>query len=248
MSTRFFHESNFAGLIEKVRQQGRASSNQKMAEQFNRLFNPIDSKSSKQSEDQKDSSLERSQENICSGNGTRSKRNRSSSGDKMTDTSDDNTSQRKHSTDTDSQHVSSKPPSAAKTVAKSSFIGCNSLHKRLSDSDMVANNHHNNTLESKSKKSSAPYIKDSKSCSDIKSKSVRSSGDSDDMAEEAAAVPSLTDENTSTSSMCAVLCSMMKVQLLKTYDEVLVRFGGHFDMSNIDSTQVIFIPSLLIHK
>ncbi|KAB7494614.1 (E3-independent) E2 ubiquitin-conjugating enzyme UBE2O [Armadillidium nasatum] len=38
MGTYFFHESNFQGLIEKVRERGRASSNQRMAEQFNRLF------------------------------------------------------------------------------------------------------------------------------------------------------------------------------------------------------------------
>ena len=38
MGTSFFHESNFQGLIEKVRERGRASATQRMTEQINRLF------------------------------------------------------------------------------------------------------------------------------------------------------------------------------------------------------------------
>ncbi|CAL4066519.1 unnamed protein product, partial [Meganyctiphanes norvegica] len=38
MGTSFFHESNFRGLIEKVRERGRASTTQRMTEQINRLF------------------------------------------------------------------------------------------------------------------------------------------------------------------------------------------------------------------
>lgn len=38
--------------------------------------------------------------------------------------------------------------------------------------------------------------------------------------------------------MCAQLCSLMKAQLLKTYEEVVFRFGGHFDMSLMQDCQV----------
>lgn len=38
--------------------------------------------------------------------------------------------------------------------------------------------------------------------------------------------------------MCAQLCSLMKAQLLKTYEEVVFRFGGHFDMSLMQACQV----------
>ncbi|ROT81302.1 Ubiquitin-conjugating enzyme E2 O, partial [Penaeus vannamei] len=43
MGTSFFHESNFQGLIEKVRERGRASTTQRMTEQINRLFSASDS-------------------------------------------------------------------------------------------------------------------------------------------------------------------------------------------------------------
>lgn len=42
MGTSFFHESNFQGLIEKVRERGRASTTQRMTEQINRLFSTSD--------------------------------------------------------------------------------------------------------------------------------------------------------------------------------------------------------------
>lgn len=42
MGTSFFHESNFQGLIEKVRERGRASTTQRMTEQINRLFSTTD--------------------------------------------------------------------------------------------------------------------------------------------------------------------------------------------------------------
>ena len=42
MGTSFFHESNFQGLIEKVRERGRASTTQRMTEQIHRLFSTPD--------------------------------------------------------------------------------------------------------------------------------------------------------------------------------------------------------------
>lgn len=45
-------------------------------------------------------------------------------------------------------------------------------------------------------------------------------------------------EEIRTSHMCAQLCSLMKAQLLKTYEEVVFRFGGHFDMSLMQDCQV----------
>lgn len=49
--------------------------------------------------------------------------------------------------------------------------------------------------------------------------------------------------------MCAQLCSLMKAQLLKTYEEVVFRFGGHFDMSLMQDCQVRgFTSSLAILK
>lgn len=152
--------------------------------------------------------------------------------------------------------------SCLKGNPKSSSNSAGSLHKRLSDSDMVAN-YHNNTLDSKTKKTSA-HIKDSKSCSDIKNSiGVKSSSIKGAALEppnicppqengSPASLPcsgegpegSGTDVSGTpvttgyTASMCAVLCSMMKAQLLKTYEEVVTRYGGHFDMATMKATEV----------
>lgn len=337
MSTRFFHESNFAGLVEKVRERGRASSNQKMAEQFNRLFSiasgasspghvtktagkEVDSNGLKQAKVDKNLPsawektvvVEDSSANLCSPVGLLDDKNEISSEDNRKVQHSTNCSE-EHLQSSDSDNVwvdkgngssnsskknadknakeltsrdsgiqlseeSSLPPppfllhqhqpqckSSAKNSLKSSNMSGTGLHKRLSESDMVANHH--NTLESKGKRPAASsHIKDSKSCSDIKNSvsSRNNSSRSSDSASEAAPVPckelklipgveDIADTSACsgdagaegagsnsryTSSMCAVLCSMMKAQLLKTYEEVVSRYGGHFDMSNIQATQV----------
>lgn len=42
MGTTFFHESHFQGLLERVRERGRANVAQRVADQVNRLFNQLD--------------------------------------------------------------------------------------------------------------------------------------------------------------------------------------------------------------
>ena len=235
MSTRFFHESNFDGLIEKVRQKGRASSNQKMAEQFNRLFNPSEYRAYKAAkgaeQENKQEELPVTDEMI-----NPDQANMSNPAEKE---STEVTRPKAEIIETSDGAVEDETPQPlqTKTKCKSSLIsGNNSLHKRLSDSDMVVNHH--NTLDSKSKKS-APYIKDSKSCNDIKSSASNKTLKvaESDVACKGNSDLSALDESTGEdgTSMCAVLCSMMKAQLLKTYEEVVARYGGHFDMSHINA-------------
>lgn len=71
-------------------------------------------------------------------------------------------------------------------------------------------------------------MKDSKSCGDLNSRANAGCGSS-------LRCPT---EDLRTSHMCAQLCSLMKAQLLKTYEEVVFRYGGHFDMSLMQSCQV----------
>ena len=82
------------------------------------------------------------------------------------------------------------------------------------------------------KNNSDSFLKDSKSCGDLKAGSsstgsATSTYDSRNVA-----------EDLKTSHMCAQLCSLMKAQLLKTYEEVVCRYGGHFDMSLMQACQV----------
>ena len=280
MATRFFHESNFAGLVEKVRERGRATSNQKMTEQFNRLFNVSPIKIY-QNDKKTDSSMDTTHITVgskCSvgtaANDTSNCGNKKD-GNVLSDILENERESSSYSSDTahtrlskavtedTTNNSSSQQPiqqhtqtitnttTAVRQTVKSSSKGCNGLHKRLSDSDMVANHH--NTLESKSKRA---VLKDSKSCNDIKSNAnnIAASGKGNarlessvaeccggaaDVASAAAAGGGVVVDVSggsscyTTSSMCAVLCSMMKVQLHKTYEEVVARYGGHFDMSNI---------------
>ena len=93
---------------------------------------------------------------------------------------------------------------------------------------MTSHNDSNRTMGTADTK-----LKDSKSCNDLKTGSPLNNS----------STPNNTDVNQRlrTSHMCAQLCSLMKVQLLKTYEEVVCRYGGHFDMSLMLACQVSFL-------
>ena len=50
MGTTFFHESHFQGLLERVRERGRANVAQRVADQVNRLFNQSDDRNGRGAE------------------------------------------------------------------------------------------------------------------------------------------------------------------------------------------------------
>ncbi|KAF2354207.1 Ubiquitin-conjugating enzyme E2 [Trinorchestia longiramus] len=297
MSTRFFHESNFAGLIEKVRERGRISSNQKMLEQVHRLFNAAPRSRTSSGDSSVDPNLPRPSEtadavgaeiretnnggelaassaNISSDSAAlglnRSKKDKEADGtEESTESltkSAPNPSKKERTAESGGETTGfpkvvstcaiSNPSKrslkdgscredcgnlSGRTVNKhnsrSSVTG-GALLKRGSDSDLLC--HHHCVGDGKLKRPSGSHIKDSKSCSDLKNSSKVSKEGGDvvviegiDKDEKSNGEP-LSDE-ASGSSICAVLCSMMKVQLLKTYEEVVSRYGGHFDMSIIQA-------------
>ncbi|KAA0203163.1 hypothetical protein HAZT_HAZT004375 [Hyalella azteca] len=254
MSTRFFHESNFAGLIEKVRERGCLSTNQKMAEQVQRLFNgsPYNADRSKLSKNKPvsggaivDNSTHESTistETAVSDVSCINPKNIATDLPvEITETTVKTASAKKDRPK--DGNVREDCNTSGRTSSKSSsrsIGGSGALLKRLSDSDMLI--HHHAGLENKSKRPVTSHIKDSKSCNDIKNSSIKTpkEGNENVSTEEVSIKgdglpPSEEAHGADASSICTVLCSMMKVQLLKTYEEVVSRYGGHFDMSNIQS-------------
>ena len=298
MGTSFFHECNFQGLVEKVRERGRASTNQRMSEQFNRLFstseseinvsNPDDMFSnsflestplmngdvpnlhSDSNENNKDLNNEddpvgKSKTNKKTDNCEQTNQNNSGSISKVIKDKDvvideeicktkvicknrdklsnksyyDNKScidQNNISSDLCKNEIISNSNMLSENIANLGLSstthgnkitkqdgirskgGIDSLkHKRMSETDMMSHD-----------KGSDSRLKDSKSCNDLKTSTTMPSLGS----------ISADENNLKTSHMCAQLCSLMKVQLLKTYEEVVCRYGGHFDMSLMLACQV----------
>ncbi|XP_063888903.1 (E3-independent) E2 ubiquitin-conjugating enzyme UBE2O-like isoform X1 [Scylla paramamosain] len=228
MGTSFFHESNFQGLIEKVRERGRASTTQRMTEQINRLFSTSDA----------EAGLLTSQ--LSSGDDTKSEMGKSDKADvpksnKSSSSNKDNKSSKEcggpanmegdilsskdailNSSTTLSENLANLSMSQSKASKPEKMLdggrnrGGELRHKRMSETDM--------TLHEKAYTDTR--LKDSKSCNDLK-----------------VSCDSGVTEEIRTSHMCAQLCSLMKAQLLKTYEEVVFRFGGHFDMSLMQDCQ-----------
>lgn len=229
MGTSFFHESNFQGLIEKVRERGRASTTQRMTEQINRLFSTTDAEAGLLSS-QLSTSEEGKGELGKPDKPDAPKSNKSSSSNK----DNKNSKECEVSGNTDSDILSSKDAilnsstTLSENLANLSMSQCSKAskpekaldggrnrggelrHKRMSETDM--------TLHEKAHTDTR--LKDSKSCNDLK-----------------VSCESGVTEEIRTSHMCAQLCSLMKAQLLKTYEEVVFRFGGHFDMSLMQDCQ-----------
>ncbi|KAG0729200.1 (E3-independent) E2 ubiquitin-conjugating enzyme UBE2O [Chionoecetes opilio] len=216
MGTSFFHESNFQGLIEKVRERGRASTTQRMTEQINRLFSTSDAEAGLLSP-QLNSGEETKSELGKSDKSDVPKSNKCNKSSKecedSANTETDILSSKDailNSSTTLSENLAnlsmsqSKASKPEKTLEGGRNRGGELRHKRMSETDM--------TLHDKSYSDSR--LKDSKSCNDLK-----------------VSCDSGVTEEIRTSHMCAQLCSLMKAQLLKTYEEVVFRFGGHFDMS-----------------
>ncbi|XP_042893465.1 (E3-independent) E2 ubiquitin-conjugating enzyme-like isoform X2 [Penaeus japonicus] len=231
MGTSFFHESNFQGLIEKVRERGRASTTQRMTEQINRLFSASDSEGpltpimncgegSKAGTGNFDTAKEDmskpNKENLCNKD---TKHNKETGGSCNAD-SDILSSKDAilSSSATLSENLANLSFSQGRTSKPEKVLdggrnrGGELRHKRMSETDMTLHE----------KVSSDARMKDSKSCNDLKVTSEVISG---------------VTEEIRTSHMCAQLCSLMKAQLLKTYEEVVFRFGGHFDMSLMQACQ-----------
>ncbi|RXG70171.1 (E3-independent) E2 ubiquitin-conjugating enzyme [Armadillidium vulgare] len=239
MGTYFFHESNFQGLIEKVRERGRASSNQRMAEQFNRLFstnpepegNLTSAPNDKMDVNGLDFPME---ENICVGNKTPSSSSKKTNkiDRKVVDGIVSSTVSNKNDILQTSNNLCenlanlslTSSPSLMSSNGITKINGASKLdrtkgcHKRMSETELLHNEKQSGTCVDSN-------LKDSKSCGDLK----------------AGASPCCTSKNVAedikTSHMCAQLCSLMKAQLLKTYEEVVCRFGGHFDMSLMEACQ-----------
>ncbi|XP_068204113.1 (E3-independent) E2 ubiquitin-conjugating enzyme UBE2O isoform X3 [Palaemon carinicauda] len=233
MGTSFFHESNFQGLIEKVRERGRASATQRMTEQINRLFSTTENEVGSFSP--MGNSAEENQQQQCvvkndSGKSEVMKTNRISPSNKDLKNSKDG-----GPCNMESDLISSKEAMLSSTATLSENLANLSLsqgkasrsdkvtdggrtrggelrHKRMSETDMTL--HDKTCIDSR--------MKDSKSCNDLKVPLESQSG---------------VTEEIRTSHMCAQLCSLMKAQLLKTYEEVVFRFGGHFDMSLMQACQ-----------
>lgn len=232
MGTSFFHESNFQGLIEKVRERGRASTTQRMTEQINRLFSASDSEAGPLS-----SSMTCGEESKADTGKSDTLKLEIDKTNKGNPSNKDfrNSKECGGSGNTDSDILSSKnamlssSATLSENLANLSLSQCKASkseklldggrnrggelrHKRMSETDM--------TLHDKTYSDSR--LKDSKSCNDLKVSSETLSG---------------VTEEIRTSHMCAQLCSLMKAQLLKTYEEVVFRFGGHFDMSLMQACQ-----------
>ncbi|XP_076068516.1 (E3-independent) E2 ubiquitin-conjugating enzyme UBE2O isoform X2 [Oratosquilla oratoria] len=242
MGTSFFHESNFQGLIEKVRERGRASTAQRVTEQINRLFS-----SSSEPEQMQMCRLSSTSDvdGLCNNFLVIGGANSGGEGENgnpeivnKAPTTKDGTKMNNmlnpkdailHSSSTLSENLANLSFNSTITPTNSSFNssvkqsrnekpecvrskGSESLkHKRMSESDMTL--HDKTTID-------PTRMKDSKSCNDLKDSSSN-----------------VVSEEIKTSHMCAQLCSLMKAQLLKTYEEVVLRYGGHFDMSLMQACQ-----------
>ncbi|XP_069958652.1 (E3-independent) E2 ubiquitin-conjugating enzyme UBE2O isoform X5 [Cherax quadricarinatus] len=231
MGTSFFHESNFQGLIEKVRERGKASTTQRMTEQINRLFSTSDTEAGPLSspvncEEVKPDSgkYDCSKHDLAKSNkgnpSNKDAKNSKECGDSCNADSDIMSSKNAilSSSATLSENLANLSLSQSKANKSEKLLdggrsrGGELRHKRMSETDM--------TLHEKTYSDSR--LKDSKSCNDLKVSSETLSG---------------VTEEIRTSHMCAQLCSLMKAQLLKTYEEVVFRFGGHFDMSLMQACQ-----------
>ncbi|XP_045602327.2 (E3-independent) E2 ubiquitin-conjugating enzyme UBE2O isoform X9 [Procambarus clarkii] len=232
MGTSFFHESNFQGLIEKVRERGRASTTQRMTEQINRLFSTSDTEAGPLN-----SPVNCGEETKPDAGKSETSKHDTAKTNKSDPSNKDakNSKECKDSCNADTAIMSSKNAILSSSATLSENLANLSLtqskaskseklleggrsrggelrHKRMSETDM--------TLHDKTYSDSR--LKDSKSCNDLKVSSETLSG---------------VTEEIRTSHMCAQLCSLMKAQLLKTYEEVVFRFGGHFDMSLMQACQ-----------
>ncbi|XP_042236826.1 (E3-independent) E2 ubiquitin-conjugating enzyme UBE2O-like isoform X3 [Homarus americanus] len=232
MGTSFFHESNFQGLIEKVRERGRASTTQRMTEQINRLFStsdteagplnsPVNCGEESKPDAGKSDALKLDIAKSNKGNpSNKDIKNSKECGGCCNADSDILSSKNAilSSSATLSENLANLSLSQCKASKSDKLLdggrsrGGELRHKRMSETDM--------TLHDKTYSDSR--LKDSKSCNDLKVSSETLSG---------------VTEEIRTSHMCAQLCSLMKAQLLKTYEEVVFRFGGHFDMSLMQACQ-----------
>lgn len=216
MGTSFFHECHFQGLLERVRERGRANVAQRMADQVTRLFTP----KSEYPEDSMDNYLK----NLRKGDQCAI-----SAPEKPTiidALETDNTT----NIENNSKKQNSEDP-----------VNRLFIHPNLNPEDSGLYSAENSKKESGSSESSGEFLMSEDVNNAPECSSTMSSAISSEKAEASKTkrVPTTlaTSQNVGTSHVCVKLCNLIKAQLVLAHGEVSKRFGlGKMSLSDAEKT------------
>ncbi|XP_012217325.1 (E3-independent) E2 ubiquitin-conjugating enzyme UBE2O [Linepithema humile] len=220
MGTSFFHECHFQGLLERVRERGRANVAQRMADQVTRLFTP-------KSEYPEDSTDKDYLKNLRKGDQCAISAPEKPAIAAIIDTLE---------TDSSTNIESNSKKQSSEDPVNRLFIRPN-----LNPEDSGLYSAENSKKESGSSESSGEFLMSEDVNNVPECSSAMSNAISPEKAEASKTkrVPTslATSQNVGTSHVCVKLCNLIKAQLVLAHGEVSKRFGlGKMSLSDAEKT------------